>query len=284
MMGTDRDELASVHKPRAEIEYEEALPQTESVPAFEPIPEPAPELSPESELPPSPVIASDKGIPLIVDDVGYDLHALKRILDLSVPVAISVLPGAPFASQSASLAHQQDQIVMLHLPMEPIVPKYQSQMTDAFLRAGMSESELRQTFLQDLANVPYVEGVNNHMGSRLTQLERPMSWVMRICREKGLFFVDSRTSSESVAAKLASSMGVAWASRRYFLDHQLDEQAMEQAWDNVRGCAAKGYRCIVIAHPHEETISFLEKHLTKNDMGHMLPVSHLLRLVPLRLE
>jgi polysaccharide deacetylase 2 family uncharacterized protein YibQ len=157
-------------------------------------------------------------------------------------------------------------------------------MTDTFLRANMSESELRQTFLQDLASVPYVEGVKNHMGSRLTQLKRPMSWVMQICREKGLFFVDSKTSSQSVAAELASSMGVAWASRRYFLDHQLDERVMEQAWDNARACAAKGYRCIVIAHPHEETISFLEKHLTKDDMDHMLPVNRLLRSASSKLE
>jgi len=169
---------------------------------------------------------------------------------------------------------------MLHLPMEPLVPKYQNRMTDTFLQAGMTESELRQTFLQDLASVPYVEGINNHMGSRLTQLKRPMSWVMQICREKGLFFVDSKTSSASVAEKLASSMGVAWASRRYFLDNQLDEQSMEQTWNLARACAAKGYRCIVIAHPHEETISFLEKHLTNDDMTHMLPVKYLLRSIP----
>jgi polysaccharide deacetylase 2 family uncharacterized protein YibQ len=271
MIGSDRDESVPIHKP-----------QTESAPA-ELNRELSSESIPEPELPPPPVISPGRGIALVMDDIGYDLHALKRILDLSVPIAISVLPGAPFASESASLSHQHGQTVMLHLPMEPLVPKYQKRMTDTFLRADMTETELRQTFLQNLESIPYVEGVNNHMGSRLTQLELPMSWVMRICQEKGLFFVDSRTSSTSVAAELASSMGVAWASRRYFLDHQLDEQAMELAWNNAKACAEKGLRCIVIAHPHKETISFLEKHLTKDDMAHMLPVKHLLRPAPLRL-
>lgn len=288
IIGTDRDEPVPVHTPRAGTAHEKVMPRIEPTPAFKPIPKAIPETTPESiqepELPPSPVIASGRGIALIVDDIGYDMHALKRILELSIPMAIAILPGAPYARQSASLTHQHGQVVMLHLPMEPLVPKYQKRMTDTFLRAGMSENELRQTFLQNLDSVPYVEGVNNHMGSRLTQLKRPMNWVMQICREKGLFFIDSKTSSASVAAELASNMGVAWASRRYFLDHQLDEQAMEQAWNNAKACAAKGSRCIVIAHPHEETISFLEKQLTKDDMAHMLPVKSLLRSAPSRLE
>ena len=265
----DRDASISSHKP-----------QTESAPT-----KPSHELNTESISLPDPLtlpaIAPGKGIALIIDDVGYDLYALKRILDLSIPVAISILPGAPYASESASLAHQHGQTVMLHLPMEPLVPKYQKRMTDTFLRADMSEEELRHVFLQDLKKIPYVEGVNNHMGSLLTQLEQPMRWVMQMCREKGLFFIDSKTSSTSVAAKLAASMGIAWASRRYFLDHQLDEHAMGQAWNNAMTCVKKDLRCIVIAHPHEETISFLEKNLTKVNMVHMLPVKRLLKSAPL---
>ena len=291
MMGADRDEQ-QIHKAPVDIVYEEVMPPAQPPPTVESVPEVVPEIQPELSLEPAPEVilpappafVSGTGIALVLDDVGYDLHALKRFLDLSVPVAISVLPGAPFAAQSATLAHQHGQIVMLHLPMEPTVPRYQKRMTDTFLRADMTERELRQTFNRDLDHVPYVEGVNNHMGSRLTQLQEPMRWVMRLCREKGLFFVDSKTSSTSVAAGLASSMGVAWASRRFFLDHQLDEQAMLQAWNNARTCAVKGYRCIVIAHPHEETITFLEKHLTRDDMAHMLPVKSLLRLAPLRLQ
>jgi len=260
------DESISTHKP-----------QTESAPAKSSREPSAGTISLPDPLI-LPTIAPGKGIALVIDDVGYDLHALRRILDLSIPVAISILPGAPYASESASLAHQHGQTVMLHLPMEPLVPKYQKRMTDTFLRSDMSEEELRHVFSQNLKKIPYVEGVNNHMGSLLTQLEDPMRWVMQLCREKGLFFIDSKTSSTSVATKLAASMGIAWASRRYFLDHQLDEHSMGQAWNNAMACVERDLGCIVIAHPHEETISFLEKYLTK---ANMLPVKHLLKSAPL---
>lgn len=254
------------------------LPAEGRVPA--PIPELAPGTGKEEEpepllLPPEPV--ADRGIGLILDDVGFDLHALERILNLPVPVAIAVLPGAPFARQSAMMAHRRGHVVMLHLPMEPQTSKYRETMTDTFLRADMSGDELRQLFLQNLEKVPYAEGVNNHMGSQLTELPAPMSQVMQICREKGLFFIDSKTSSRSVASELASSMDVAWASRSFFLDHSSDEAAMARAWGDARECARRGYRCIVIAHPHAETLSFLENHLGRDDLGLVRPLKQLLQ-------
>jgi len=218
------------------------------------------------------------GLALILDDVGYNLGALKRVLALSVPVAVSVLPDAPHADQAARLAHQAGQVVMLHLPMQPEDPSLQ--MSDAFLLEGMSADALRATFLRDLAQVPYVEGVNNHMGSKLTQLESPMRQVMRQCRQHGLFFVDSKTSSNSVAASVAASMGLKWASRQIFLDHIMTPEAMALAWQHARACVQKGSRCIVIAHPRAESVAFLEKHLTKEDAAQMVSIKRLLRMNP----
>ncbi|OIO67744.1 MAG: hypothetical protein AUJ57_10645 [Zetaproteobacteria bacterium CG1_02_53_45] len=219
---------------------------------------------------------AERGIALILDDVGYDLSALKRILKLSVPVAVSVIPDAPHARESAELAHQAGQIVMLHLPMEPSTPKYRDRMSAAFLHDRMSRAQLRQTFIDDLDMVPYVEGVNNHMGSHLTLLEEPMRGVMQLCQERGLFFVDSKTSAKSVAAKMAAEQGIAWASRQIFLDHDINEQAMQKAWDRARRCVEKNQRCVVIAHPHEQSVSFLEKHLSLQDITSMVSVKSML--------
>ncbi|PJA32492.1 MAG: hypothetical protein CO187_03670 [Zetaproteobacteria bacterium CG_4_9_14_3_um_filter_53_7] len=229
------------------------------------------------EPPSLPVVPlAERGISLILDDVGYDLPALKRILKLSVPVAVSVIPDAPFARQSAELAHQSGQIVMLHLPMEPSTQKYRDRMSAAFLHEKMSGEQLRQTFIRDLDMVPYVEGVNNHMGSHLTLLEQPMRHVMQLCQERGLFFVDSKTSGKSVAAKMAAEQGIAWASRQIFLDHDINEQAMLKAWDRARRCVERNLRCVVIAHPHAESVAFLEKHLSQQDVGSMVSVKSML--------
>ncbi len=215
------------------------------------------------------------GISLVLDDVGYDLRAVKRILALSVPVAISVLPESPFAREAATLSNQAGQVVMLHLPMQPGDPSLQ--MTDDFLHENMKKKDIRDTFLRDLAKVPFVEGVNNHMGSKLTQLDKPMDWVMQVCREKELFFVDSRTSANSVAAKSAKAMGVAWASRSIFLDHEMTLDAMKHAWQRARNCAKKKLSCVVIAHPRAKTVAFLENYLSKEDAKYMVSIKHLLQ-------
>ena len=221
-------------------------------------------------------LRAESGITLILDDVGYDIPALRRILNLSVPVAIAVIPDAPYAAESAELAHQAGQVVMLHLPMEPSTEKYRKSMSAAFLHEKMSMAQLRATFHSNLDKVPYVEGVNNHMGSYLTELEEPMRGVMQLCYEQGLFFVDSKTSAKSVAADAAQTAGIAWASRQIFLDHDIDEAAMLKAWQRARRCVDKGQRCVVIAHPHRETLMFLEKYLSRQDASSMVSVKRLL--------
>ncbi len=242
-------------------EIEKALAEDHAVVSPQPLP-----VVPQAEF----------GIALILDDVGYDMSALQSILKLSVPVAVSVIPDAPYAGKSAELAHQSGQVVMLHLPMEPTTQKYRDRMSAAFLHEKMSRDELRQTFLRDLDMVPYVEGVNNHMGSHLTQFEKPMRGVMQLCQERGLFFVDSKTSSKSVAAKIAAEQGISWASRQIFLDHDINEKAMLKAWNRARRCVEKNLRCVVIAHPHAETVLFLEKHLNQEDAASMMSVKKLL--------
>ncbi|TLS68567.1 divergent polysaccharide deacetylase family protein [Mariprofundus erugo] len=235
----------------------------------------APVAEPAAPVPVMPVTPAT-GIAFILDDAGYDIPALQRLLRLNIPIAVSVIPDAPFARKSALVAHQAGQMVMLHLPMEPESEKYRLRMSPAFLASTMDRTKIRSTFLHDLALVPYVEGVNNHMGSALTQLQQPMQWVMQVCREKGLFFVDSKTSPHSVAARAASEAGIERASRAFFLDHDVEPLPLKQAWEKARTCAKAGRRCIVIGHPHPETVAFLEQNLTDEDRAHIVPLRSML--------
>jgi len=245
----------------------EDFPAAPALPAIEPAPSP----------PPSHVnVKPRRGVALIIDDVGYDLDALRRILSLDVPVAISVLPDSPHAGEAAEMAHEAGQMVMLHLPMEPDTAKYRDQMDAAFLRVNMSQAEMQQTFMRDLTRVPYVEGVNNHMGSHLTRLPDPMAWLMQSIREEGMFFVDSRTTASSVAAQAAQAAGLPWAARQIFLDHHLDAPYMHGAWKKAQVCQAEGRACIIIAHPHPETVAFLEWQFSS---GHGLALKPLRQLL-----
>lgn len=225
---------------------------------------------------PAATAPSVQGIALIVDDVGYDLHALHRLINLPFEVAIAILPDAPKAFESAQLAHEAKRTVMLHLPMEPSSPKYQSKMTSAFLKDGMEKPAISALFRWALTQVPYAEGVNNHMGSLLTTERQPMEWVMALCKEKGLFFIDSKTAGASVAAATAADFGLAWGERRVFLDHSTEIGDMELAWAAALRCAKRKGGCIVIAHPYPETLQFLEQHVSEADYALFRPVQKLL--------
>jgi len=213
--------------------------------------------------------AKRHGIALILDDVGYDLPALRRALAFSFPIAISVLPNAPHAASAAKLAHAAGQTVMLHMPMEPDNPKYQKSMDSSFIRVGMQRQKVRSLMFSALISVPYAEGVNNHMGSRLTTLEEPMRWVMETCRERHLFFVDSRTTRGSVAARLAKQAGLRWGERRVFLDDSVEPEKLKRSWLAAKRLMAKDGFVIVIAHPHRQTLDFLEHALSARDRAAM---------------
>jgi len=232
--------------------------------------------APKHVSPPTHNGQPEPGIALVMDDVGYDLKALRRILALPFPVAISILPDAPNAAASAKMAHADGSIVMLHLPMEPTTPKYRTKMTSAFLKADMDEEQVRTQFDRALQQVPFAVGVNNHMGSLLTTLKAPMQWVMKACSEHSLFFIDSKTSHSSVAADIASQEGIRWAARRIFLDHTVEAEDLKLAWDAALRCAAKKNSCIVIAHPHAETLNFLEQQVMQEDYDLIRPVTAML--------
>jgi len=212
------------------------------------------------------------GIALILDDAGYDPARVRRVLALSFPVAISVLPDAPYAREVAEMAHRRGRIVMLHLPMEFIG---QSDNTDdGFLRAGMGRTEIERRLDLALARVPHVAGINNHMGSLLTSMPAPMRWVMEVCRRRGLFFVDSRTSKATVAADAARQAGLRWAERRVFLDH--DPAHLDASWRLALHYFARDGYCVVILHPHAATLDFLEHRLPAADRRHIVSLRKVL--------
>ncbi len=125
--------------------------------------------------------------------------------------------------------------------------------------------------------MPYARGINNHMGSLLTQREQPMRWVMRELRRNDLFFVDSRTTGDSVAPELALEERVPHAVRDVFLDHERDETKIGRAFEKTIRIAREKGRAVAIGHPHPETVQFLEANVHRlRDMGiSIIPASQM---------
>lgn len=195
---------------------------------------------------------------LIIDDVGNNWALGQRALHLQGPVNFAFLPFTPFASKLAVEAHRLGQGVLLHAPMAnhkdmPLGP--------GGLYPDMNEEEFKQQLRANLASIPQVQGMNNHMGSLLTEQKDPMRWTMQVVQQQGLYFIDSLTSNHSIAFNQAKHVGVPSLKRHVFLDNDTNEKALQQQFKQAIRIAQQRGHVVLIAHPYPETLQFLEKNL-----------------------
>jgi len=113
---------------------------------------------------------------------------------------------------------------------------------------------------ENLGRVPHIKGVNNHMGSKITSDEALMRLILEPIREKGLFFLDSRTSSRSVAYAVARRMNIPAAFRQVFLDADDDNRLIKDRLLELFRLAQKSGGAIGICHPFRETLSILKEN------------------------
>jgi len=203
-----------------------------------------------------------KVVAVIIDDVGHNDQAARPFIEMDHPVALSILPERTFSRELASEAIQRGKTILLHLPMEPAGYPGVDPGPGAILTSH-SREEISEVLERDLASIPRVVGINNHMGSRATTDPIVMKTVLDIIREKGLFFVDSRTSPKTIALKLAREMGIPSARRDVFLDNQLTPSAIDTRTDELLNLAEKRGWAIGIGHANFETAEALERMARK---------------------
>jgi len=235
----------------------------QEVPATPEVPFEAFEEKPPPVVPAPAALHPRRGLALIIDDLGYNRQALAKVFALPGPIAIAVLPEAPWAKEAVQKAKARGWSVLLHLPLEPKSERYRLRMTPAFLRVAMPSEEIERRVAAMLDAFPQVVGVNNHMGSRFTEDRRAMRALLEVLARRDLFFVDSLTSPRSVGIELARKLGLRWARRDLFLDHDPSPQAIARQWHRALDCA-KTRICIVIAHPYPSTLAWLDAHLRQH--------------------
>jgi polysaccharide deacetylase 2 family uncharacterized protein YibQ len=219
-------------------------------------------------------------VAVIIDDIGFDLRIVEELAGIPAPIAFAVLPYTPHAVEAAKLFHAAGKEILLHLPMEPHSFPGESPGAGA-LMADMDEGEIRRQIREDLAAVPFVSGVNNHMGSRFMEDEARLAIVMEELRAKGLFFVDSRTTADSRGRESAGRAGVRFAARDVFIDHAPGYAA---ALENLTGAFRQGQRngapVLMIGHPHMETVRAIRDALPfwQKEGVKVIPVSACLRI------
>jgi len=228
-------------------------------PETPPAPSRAQKPEPPLVAPPAPT-AYRARVAIVIDDIGSDMAAVRGVLDIDAPLSVAVLPDLPYSEQSAEAAADAGRDVLLHLPMQPRGDSIKG-LGPGALMGGMDDELLAGIVEADLASVPGAVGVNNHMGSYLTEDRESMDRVMQVLGMHGLFFLDSRTSAASVAYESARAHGVPAASRNVFLDNDSDEAEIRHQFERMVKLSLKNGRAIAIGHPHPATLRVLSEEI-----------------------
>jgi polysaccharide deacetylase 2 family uncharacterized protein YibQ len=195
---------------------------------------------------------------IIIDDLGYDPSAADTLLSLPYPITVAVLPHLSHSADIAEEAFRRGYQVLLHLPMESAGDEKHENIE---LRVGTSSADAERLLAGMLDTVPHAAGVNNHQGSLATSDAKLMAALMPALKERDLFFVDSRTTAQTVACDAARDAQVRSVSRSVFLDDtQTLEAVKQQLARAVRDARAKGF-AIAIGHPHPTTLQALQEFL-----------------------
>ncbi|MCX6567130.1 MAG: divergent polysaccharide deacetylase family protein [Candidatus Aminicenantes bacterium] len=197
---------------------------------------------------------------IIIDDIGYSLEAIENVYAVGRPLTVSILPYANLTEESARLAAACNLEIMLHLPLESNAGKNGTKDVEGTISAGKTDREVRTGVEKCLARVPNARGVNNHAGSATTEEAKLMRPILEVLKERGLYFIDSRTTSASVAREEAAKMGVRAAARQVFIDAEPGEKAITEKLRELFRLAKKNGRAVGICHPKRESLAALARH------------------------
>ena len=203
-------------------------------------------------LPGRPLVA------IIIDDMGYRQNTGMALLALDLPLSFSFLPFTPFSEELQKEAQARGRDILLHLPLEPVDQKLDP--GPGALTEAMDPETMRSIFHQDLQAVPMAIGINNHMGSRFTANPQAMRTLLALVRTRNIFFLDSMTSSQSVAYDLAREMGVKTERRTVFLDNDQNLDKIMAQLDLLVKHADKHGQAVGIGHPYPATVEALRRY------------------------
>ena len=197
-------------------------------------------------------------IVLIVDDMGNNMALGEEALQLPGPINYAFLPHRHTSTLLAEKAHRLNKEVLLHAPMSNV---HNKPLGEGALTMQMNKQEFTKVLESNIDSIPYAQGVNNHMGSLLTQMPRQMGWLMTVLKQRQLYFIDSRTSAETAAESVAIFHQLPNLRRHVFLDNDRDINAIDHQFEQLLKIARHQPVTVAIGHPYPETIKLLQRKL-----------------------
>jgi uncharacterized protein len=194
-------------------------------------------------------------IAIVIDDCGVEEARTRTAMALPAAMTLAFLPYGGASALLSHQAHMAGHEIIVHLPMEPKGGENPGPMP---LTDGLSAAEITERLDWALSRVSDYDGANNHMGSRFTASREALIPVMRELSARKLFFLDSRTTADTQAEKLARETGLLAGARDIFLDNDETAPAVEHELARVEEQARTHGSAIAIGHPHAETLAALE--------------------------
>ena len=201
---------------------------------------------------------------LVIDDLGYSFELAKQVLNLPGKHTFAIIPDTTYDKKIAEFAHQNGHEIMLHMPMQSLASG--KNIETSTLDESMSEDEITSNVDYMLKEIPYIQGINNHMGTKLTGMGYIMRPIMESIKKFNgkLYFLDSRTTALSQAYQQALRARVPSLKRDIFLDYDhTNPESISFQYQLWLDKASKNGSAIAIAHPYSSTIELLKEKLTQ---------------------
>lgn len=202
-------------------------------------------------VPTKPPVTVHGQMAIVIDDFGYNKEPISAFVAIDRPLTFAILPYHPFSHEAATRGLSSGHQIILHLPMEPLARSEESEKLT--IRITMSDEEIQTMTQKALENIPGLIGVNNHQGSRATADKRVMKVVLGQLKANNLFFLDSRTNSQSVGAESARQLGVRTGENELFIDNSDDVNAIKEKLHLAQQMAIKHGSVTVIGHARMNT-------------------------------
>lgn len=200
-------------------------------------------------------------VAIVIDDFGNGMDGTEEMLKLPVHFTAAIMPFMPTTKKDAEEAHRLGHDVIVHMPMEPVKGK-KEWLGPGAIMTNLSDEEIRKRIENAIDDIPYAVGMNNHMGSKVTADERVMRIILSVCKERGLFFLDSRTTHKTVVPKIAKEIGVPLVSNHVFLDDVYTVQHISKQIGVLRKLLESQESCVTIGHvgpPGRRTAQVLQE-------------------------
>jgi len=206
-------------------------------------------------------IAGHGQMAIVIDDFGYSKEPIDAYVEIARPLTFSILPYRPYSNEAAARGLSSGHQIMLHLPMEPLAQAEQSEKLTITVK--MSDSQIQEMTKKALQTIPGIIGVNNHQGSRATADKRVMKVVLGELKVNNLFFLDSRTNSQSIGADTARQFGVRTGENQLFIDNSDDVNAIKAQLRTAQNMAFKHGNVIVIGHARMNTAKAVREMISE---------------------